>query len=182
MAEKITWKTEKRKVSDLKDHPSNPRTLSKKSHDELLKSFNEFDYVELVAINSDNTILAGHQRVHIMIELGWIDKEIEVRIPNRKLNVKEAKKYLLRSNKNIGDWDLDILANQFDLDELLEVGFTEEELFGNTDESPNPEKHMDEINLNSKLLIEITCQNEKDQRNIFEELENRGYKCKILTL
>ena len=178
---KLLWTTEKRKVGDLKDHPSNPRTLSKASHDELVKSFEEFDYVELVAIDRNNVILAGHQRVHIMMELGWQDKEIEVRVPNRDLTKREAKKYLLRSNKNVGDWDWDLLANDFELDELLEVGFTEEEMIGNLDE-PEIEKEPDEIDLDSRLIIEVTCETEKDQKKIFDELEKRGYKCKILTI
>jgi len=155
MIEKLLWKTEKRKVSELKDHKSNPRTLSKKSHDELLKSFNEFDYVELVAINSDNTILAGHQRVHIMHELGWNEKEIEVRIPSRKLNDKEAKKYLLRSNKNVGEWDFDILANDFEIDELLDVGFTEDELIGNLELEEEASTEENEIKEETETNIKI---------------------------
>lgn len=179
---KLFWTTEKRKVGELKDHPSNPRTLSKESHEQLIKSFEEFDYVELVAIDKNNVILAGHQRVHIMMELGWQNKEIEVRVPNRELTAREAKKYLLRSNKNVGAWDWDLLANDFELDELLEVGFTEEEMVGNFDEPEIEPETPDEIDLDSRLIIEVTCENEKDQKKIFEELEKRGYKCKILTL
>ncbi|MEM0167474.1 MAG: DNA modification methylase [Thermoplasmatales archaeon] len=158
---KLAWTTEKRKVGDLKDHPSNPRTLSKASHDELIKSFDEFDYVELVAVNTDNTILAGHQRVHIMMELGWQDIEIEVRVPNRDLTKREAKKYLLRSNKNVGDWDWDLLANDFELDELLEVGFTEEEMVGNFDEEDeetsdeDDDFNPDDIDVKKKALTKI---------------------------
>jgi 16S rRNA G966 N2-methylase RsmD len=122
----------------LKDHPTNPRILSKKNHDDLLKSFEEFDYVELVAINKDNTILAGHQRVHIMIELGWSDKEIEVRVPSKQLTKKQADEYLIRSNRNTGTWDFDILANNFEMDELCEWGFTLED-FGVVDEDDDGE-------------------------------------------
>ena len=179
---KLLWKTEKRKVSELQDHPSNPRILSKASHDELIKSFEEFDYVELVAIDTNNVIIAGHQRIHIMKELGWENKEIEIRVPNRELTKREAKKYLLRSNKNTGEWDWDLLANDFDLDELLDVGFTEEEMVGNFDEPEIEDPTPDEIDPESRLIIEVTCENEKDQKKIFDELEKRGYKCKILTL
>lgn len=179
---KLIWTTEKRKVSDLKDHPHNPRTLSKASHEQLLKSFEEFDYVELVAIDKDNVILAGHQRIHIMLELGWNDREIEVRVPSRELTKREAKKYLLRSNKNTGDWDWDLLANDFELDELLEVGFTEEEMIGNLDEPEIESETPDEVDCDGRLIIEVTCETEKDQKKIFDELEKRGYRCKILTL
>lgn len=109
----------------MKDHPSNPRSLSKKQYGVLRKSFEEFDYAELVAVNTDLTILAGHQRVHIMLDMGWGDKEIEVRMPSRKLIKREADEYLIRSNQNGGDWDFDILANEFDSNDLLAFGFEE---------------------------------------------------------
>src|SRR5579862_8947576 len=127
----IKWKTETRKISELKEHPTNPRTLSKQAHKELVKSFEEFDYAELIAINTDNTILAGHQRIRIMQELGW-DDEIEVRVPESTLTDEQAKEYLIRSNKNTGDWDFDILANEFELPDLCRWGFEEKD-FGLND-------------------------------------------------
>ena len=39
---------------------------------------------------------------------------------------KEYREYLLRSNQNRGDWDWDILANSFDINELIGAGFDEE--------------------------------------------------------
>lgn len=65
-----------------------------------------------------------------MMELGWGDKEIEVRVPSAPLSDKQARDYLLRSNKNVGEWDWEKLANEFNLDELLAVGFDQEELTG----------------------------------------------------
>ena len=43
------------------------------------------------------------------------------------MSEKQAKKYLLRSNKNTGDWDYDILANAFEVDELYECGFEDKD-------------------------------------------------------
>lgn len=131
--ERLVWTTEIRKISDLIENPRNPRSLDKKNKNELLKSFKKFDYAELVAINTDNMILAGHQRVHVMKELGWLDKEIEVRVPKRTLNEKECDEYLIRSNKNTGKWDWDLLANNFDSVDLLSYGFEEKELLDGLD-------------------------------------------------
>lgn len=167
--QKLIWTTEKRKISDLKDHPSNPRTLSKASYDELIKSFKEFDYVELVAIDTENTILAGHQRIHIMKDLGWLDKEIEVRFPSRKLTEKESKKYLLRSNKNIGDWDFDLLANDFQLEELLDVGFTENELIGNFELENDPVEQEVELSDGEKLLTQVTFTLSNEQEEVIQK-------------
>lgn len=126
--EKITWHTEKRKVKDLIPFKSNPRQISKYQLSHLKKSLEKFDYCEIVAIQPDNTIIAGHMRIKAMLQLGWGKQEIEVRVPNRKLEIEEAKEYLIRSNKNSGEWDYDILGNEWDPHDLHEYGFTPEDL------------------------------------------------------
>lgn len=141
MTEKIEFRTEKRKISDLIDCSYNPRTLSKKQYKDLKNSFKKFGYVEICAINTDNTIIAGHQRVHVMKDLGWEDQEIEVRVPNRELTKKEFDEYLIRSNQNGGSYDWDLLANDFEFDELCEWGFDKDELLGNMEfEEPEQEE------------------------------------------
>jgi len=122
--EKLKWHTEQRKVKDLKGYEHNPRQLSKAQKDQLQKSIEKFDLVEIPAINLDNTIIAGHQRVRILILLGRSDEMIDVRVPNRLLDEQEFKEYLVRSNKTTGQFNFDELANLFDSNELIDLGFT----------------------------------------------------------
>ena len=124
----LAWTTERRKVSDLVPMEGNPRRLTEKQAKDLTKSLEKFNLVEIPAINMDNTIIAGHQRLGILGVLGRGDEEIDVRVPSRKLSDKEVHEYNVRSNKNTGEWDWDILANQFDTEDLLEWGFSEDEL------------------------------------------------------
>lgn len=126
--EDIVWHNETRMIGDLKDHEKNPRILTKDQLKQLKSSFKKFGYCEVVAINLDNTILAGHQRTRTMKLLKMDKNPIDVRVPNRMLTPAEADEYLIRSNKNTGEWDYDMLANQWDVDNLMEWGFTEEEL------------------------------------------------------
>ena len=123
---KIMWHTEKRKISDLIPTDGNPRQLTDKQYKDLKKSLNKFDLAEIPAINQDNSILAGHMRLKILAELKG-DHEIDVRVPNRPLTKKEAEEYLIRSNKNTGEWDMDALSN-FDVEDLVEWGFEDGEL------------------------------------------------------
>ena len=125
--EKLSWKTERRKVSDLIPWDQNPRVMSKKQAEDLQRSVEKFDLVEIPAINTDQRVLAGHQRLMILKLLGRENEEIDVRVPNRKLTESEATEYNLRSNKNIGEWNWDLLANM-EMPMLKEVGFTKEEL------------------------------------------------------
>jgi hypothetical protein len=125
--DKLLWHTEKRKINDLIPYEGNPRKMTEEQADQLRKSLEKFDLVEIPAIDLDNKIIAGHQRLKIMQLLGRSDEEVDVRIPNRKLTDEEFREYNLRSNKNLGEWDWDMLAN-YDEELLLEVGFMKEEL------------------------------------------------------
>jgi hypothetical protein len=145
----VEWTNSKRLIKDLKPHPKNPRVLSKHSHAKLIESLSEFNYVETAVINLDNQILAGHQRIYCMQDIGWGDREIDVRIPSRKLTRKEADKYLLMSNKVSGDWDWDILADQWEEEQLIEAGFLKQEIYGKEETLVEPE--IDESELKDKL-------------------------------
>lgn len=123
---KLIWHTEQRTVSALIPNAQNPRRMSEKQAMELKKSLEKFNLAEIPAINTDNKIIAGHMRVATLQQLGRGDEVIDVRVPNRKLTDKEYNEYLLRSNQNRGDWDWDILANSFDVNELINAGFDEE--------------------------------------------------------
>ncbi len=126
--EKLIWHTQQRKVNELLPFKQNPRKMSERQIADLTKSLKKYGLVEIPAIDTDNRILAGHQRLAVMQLLGRGDEMIDCRIPNRKLTEEEFKQYLIISNKVHGDWDEDILAEYFDMDLLLDSGFDTEEL------------------------------------------------------
>lgn len=137
----MKWTTQKRKISDLIPFEQNPRQMTDKQARDLRNSLEKFDLVEIPAINSDNTILAGHQRLKILSLLGRRDEEIDVRVPDRLLTDAEVREYNVRSNKNTAEWDWDMLAN-FDELMLKEIGFSDKELekaFGLNLEPPEVE-------------------------------------------
>lgn len=125
---KLTWHNEKRKLKDLTPFEHNPRQLTEKQYTDLKKSLEKFNLAEVPAIDKDSIIIAGHQRIKILSDIHGLDYEIDVRVPSRKLTKKEFEEYNIRSNKNTGSWDMDILANNFELPDLLDYGFTEKEL------------------------------------------------------
>ncbi|KKP62391.1 MAG: methylase protein [Candidatus Woesebacteria bacterium GW2011_GWA1_34_41] len=125
----LIWHTEKRKVKELVPYESNPRKLSNEQAEKLKDSLNKFNLVEIPAIDTDNKIVAGHQRIKIMMLLGRGEEEIDVRLPNRKLTNGEFTEYNIRSNKNVGEFDWDLLA-KFDESFLADIGFSSGELDG----------------------------------------------------
>ena len=122
----MKWKQEKRKVTDLKPAAYNPRIqLSGKKLRDLMNSLDEFDLAVPLVINTDNTIIGGHQRYFILKKKGV--KEVPVQVPEKKLTPAQEKKLNIRLNKNTGEWDNDKLA-EFSYDLLEETGFTIDEL------------------------------------------------------
>ena len=125
---KITWSTTTVKVGELKGLPENPRKITNTQKKQLQASLEKFGLVEIPVIDTDYTIVAGHQRVAVLMALGKRDEEIEVRVPSRKLTDDERKEYNLRSNKNAGEFDTHKLIVEFDKSMLHEVGFSMNEL------------------------------------------------------
>ena len=117
----ITWHLETRKIVDLKDYYKNPRKLSKHDADNLKKSLQEFGTIDKPIINQDGTLIGGHQRKRILKSLG--QKEIECWVPDVLLDEKQVEELNVRLNRNHGEFDYDILANNFDIIELLDWGF-----------------------------------------------------------
>lgn len=111
--EKIAWTTQKRVVNDLLPLEINPRKITEEKKQLLIKSIEKFNLAEIPAINFDNTIIAGHQRIKALQIIGRGEELIDVRIPNRQLTKTEIKEYNLISNTHSGDWDFDILDLHF---------------------------------------------------------------------
>ncbi|PJE77240.1 hypothetical protein COV05_00100 [Candidatus Uhrbacteria bacterium CG10_big_fil_rev_8_21_14_0_10_48_16] len=114
-------------VVDLKPATYNPRKISDKQKEELIKSIQQFGLVDPIIVNNHpkrkGIVIGGHQRLAIAKLL------VMETVPVVLLNLTEAKEreLNLRLNKNTGDWDLDLLKG-FDIDQLLDVGFDETEL------------------------------------------------------
>lgn len=115
------------KITDLKPANYNPRQMTKRQVKDLTASIKQFGLVEPIVANSfkgrENVIVGGHQRVAIATQLGFTS----VPVVYVKLPMEQEKKLNLRLNKNLGEWDMDKLAN-FEQELLLEVGFDRLEL------------------------------------------------------
>lgn len=124
---KLIWTTVQRKVNGLIPQKINPRKISDKQMSDIKKSLQKYNLVEIPAIDTDGTILAGHQRIRALQLLDRGEEIIDVRIPNRKLTESESKQYLIASNKLGGSWDFEALKS-FDMELLQLAGFEDMEI------------------------------------------------------
>jgi len=150
----IIWHNEKRAIRELIPYEANPRQITDKQAKDLKASLAKFGIADPIIINTDNMIIGGHQRKKILETLLGYDPDfqIDVRVPDRELSIDEARELNVRLNKNTGSWDFDVLANEFELPDLIEWGFTEYELLHTSfDGSTLFDSFNDAVNSNSEF-------------------------------
>lgn len=155
-----------RPVSEIKELPNNPRTISKEDFDRLKESIiDNPEYFEgRPLILSDRTgelvVLAGNQRLRAAKAVGL--KEVPtIVLPN--LTEEKEKEIIIRDNVSNGRWDMELLANDFDLQDLADWGVDVniDAEFGNIKDR-SEELGEDEINqiLDSTGEIELSEMND----------------------
>jgi DNA modification methylase len=111
-------------VKDLIYNKENPRSISKEKLEKLKKSISDFPKMlklrPIVVESWDNlTVLGGNMRLKAVNELGI--KTVPV-ISAEDLNDEEKKEFIIKDNIGFGEWDWDILSNQWDTEKLEEWG------------------------------------------------------------
>jgi ParB-like chromosome segregation protein Spo0J len=110
---------ETKKLSDLIPAPYNPRTSTKKQEQNLKESLSKFGLVEPIIFNKrTGYIVGGHFRVRELKKLGY--KSVDCVVVD--LSEDDERELNVRLNANTGAWDFDLLANEWNIDELVEWG------------------------------------------------------------
>ena len=121
----LKWHNAQRRVRDLVPLSYNPRILTDEGRARLQASLAKFNLVEIPAINTDDVVVAGHQRLAMLLDAGRGDEIIDVRMPNRQLTKDELDEYNITSNVGAGVWDYQSLLDNFshlNLDAIMDVG------------------------------------------------------------
>lgn len=146
------------KISELKAATYNPRKWSEEAVAGLTASIKQFGLVDPILVNSAesrrNVVIGGHFRLKVAKDLGY--KEVPVVYVDIPDEAKE-KELNLRLNRNLGDWDYELLA-EFDETLLADVGFGSEELdeiFDLTVDEPDTfdlEKELQKLGIKKKTV------------------------------
>ncbi len=102
---------ERRKLADLKPAEYNPRkqlTPEDKEYQDIKRSILEFGYADPIVINWDGTIIKGHQRRTVMMDLGYEEADVIVLDIRDKTKEKALNTAL---NKITGKWDNQLLKD-----------------------------------------------------------------------
>ena len=114
------------KISEIKLNPNNPRLIKDDNFKKLVQSIKDFPEmlnIRPIVVNKDMIILGGNMRFKACKEAGL--KEIPVIIADT-LTEEQEREFLIKDNTSGGEWDFEMLANEWDKEQLegwgLDVG------------------------------------------------------------
>jgi DNA modification methylase len=145
-------------INDIKLNEHNPRDITPEQFKKLKKSLQEFpEMLETrpLVIDENNVVIGGNMRLRVLRELGYTD------VPVKQVTgwtEEQKKEFTIKDNLSYGQWDWEMLANEWDVEQLadwgLEIeGWEEEELEAKEDNFEVPDEIQTDIQLGD--IIEI---------------------------
>jgi DNA modification methylase len=146
-------------IASIKPNDENPRFITDAKFKKLIKSIKSFpEMLEArpLVVDENMMVLGGNMRLKALKSAGIFEVPI-----NQVLGWTEEQKkeFIVKDNVGFGEWDWDILANQYDQEELVEWGMdlpefpTEEVLEAEEDDYEEPDEMQVDVVLGD--LIEI---------------------------
>lgn len=123
----MNWQNVTVKLSDLQPWEHNPRTMSKRQAQRLLKSWHELGQFQTIAIGPHGEVYDGHQRLNALLAAHGGNYAIEARQCERELSDDERATLTLAANLPAGAWNWDALS-AWDADVLKDWGMDAEQL------------------------------------------------------
>lgn len=160
--------------------PSNPRKFEKQKVEDLKRNIEQYpellEYRSLMVYPIDAeqyVVIGGNMRLHVLRDELHYDDAPCVVLP-KETTAEKLRAYAILDNNNFGDWDWDMLSESWDMEELSSWGLDTPK------ETEEPKDKSADVQLTHK--IEVTLEDEAEQEQLYNELAERGYECRILTL
>ena len=174
-------------IETLIPYKNNARLHSDKQIGQIAESIKSFGFNNPVLIDSKNNIIAGHGRVQAA-------KRLKMKtVPTIKIEhlTEEQKKAFIIADNQIaqnssfdkGILSLEIASLKNSDINLNILGFDDRELeeleFDLVEDIK--EQNTNELDLEEKFEVLVELKSVQEQEELYEELENRGYQCKVLS-
>jgi ParB-like chromosome segregation protein Spo0J len=146
-------KTKIVKISDVKINPNNPRLIKDDKFAKLVQSIKDLPQmldIRPIVVNSDMVVLGGNMRLKACKEAGL--KQVPIIIADN-LTEDQQREFLIKDNVSGGEWDWQIIANDWDPQQLNEWGLNVP-TFETQDYSDRNEE-IDIDSLDSEMIIKL---------------------------
>ena len=115
-------KIETVKLSRIKQNPENPRIIKDSKYESLKKSLKDFpEMMQLreIVVDENYMVLGGNMRLKAMKEIGINETVVKIAIG---LTEDQKKEFIIKDNVPYGEWDYEMLANDWDVEDLKDWG------------------------------------------------------------
>ena len=167
-------------IQEVRPNENNPRFIKDYKFKKLVKSIKEFPQMlklRPIVVNSEMVVLGGNMRLKACKEAGL--KEVWV-LKADDLTEQQQREFIVKDNVGFGEWDWDILANDWNGQQLDDWGLTVVP-FEDSIEDIKEQKDLSD-NIESSFRLEVELENEIEQEKLYNELINKGFICRLLTL
>jgi hypothetical protein len=152
------------KLSEIKSNPNNPRLIKDDKFFKLVKSIQGFPKmleIRPIVVNSDMIVLGGNMRLKACKEAGL--KEVPVIFAD-DLTEEQQKEFIIKDNVGFGEWDWEMIANEWDAEQLDEWGLDVPDFAPNVDYSilddEDVEEQLTDMTNGVKKAIQIEFESE----------------------
>jgi len=173
-------------IEEVKSNENNPRFIKDHKFKKLVKSIKEFpEMLKLrpIVVNASMVVLGGNMRLKACKEAGlkevWILKADE-------LTEQQEREFIVKDNVGFGEWDWDILGNEWDTQQLedwgLEVIPFEDVLEAEEDDYTEPDNMKVDVILGDLIEIgehRLLCGDSTDSDQVSKLMD--GEKCNLIT-
>ena len=173
-------------IGQIADLPMNPRQWTQDEIDKLAKSLTEtpelFEARPLLVVPHEGkyVVLGGNLRLEACKKNK--DADAPAIVFPEDMPVEKMREIVVKDNGSFGAWDWDALANEWDDLPLGDWGVPSWPEAKDDGKSASGERPDLSDQLDYQFRIEITCASEAEQEKMYNELTERGFQCRILTL
>lgn len=109
-------------TTELRLNKDNPRVIKDDKFKKLVKSIQDFPQmleIRPIVVNDEMVVLGGNMRLKACIEAGLTEVPI---IKASSLTPEQQKEFIIKDNVGFGEWEWDVLANEWDVEKLTDWG------------------------------------------------------------
>lgn len=110
------------KTKEIIANDTNPRVIKDEKFKKLVQSIKDFPqmlHLRPIVVNDEMVVLGGNMRLRAVQEVGL--KEVPI-IKASDLTEEQQKEFIIKDNVGFGEWDWDVLANEWEPELLTEWG------------------------------------------------------------
>jgi len=138
-------------IASVKENPDNPRFIKDSKFKKLVKSIKAFPEMlekRPIVVDEDMVVLGGNMRLKACKSAGLFEVWVDIA---EGWTQEQKDEFIIKDNVGFGEWDWDILANEWDVGELAEWGLDLPDMFDDVE----PEAEEDDYTEPDDMQVDV---------------------------